>query len=355
MDHLQCFELTLTTRAPLFIGCGKKYLKNAYLFDERAKRVRIVDEDAFFRLIVERGCVDRFERFMLGGGKLYPFLKNTCNFSEADIEGICRYSVSAEDALDAEHSLKEIHAFVRNAHGQAYVPGSSVKGALRTVLLQERILKDKNRAPLGDRDEIPEGKYLNTLQCSVDQSGRPKNDAVNSIMRGIQVSDSLPISDSAMMLSGKIDAGVGGMTHAIPLCRECVRPGTEIRLVVTLDQSVLKGSITAESLMASIRAYNDYYRKVYEAHFRAPQGTAGDLHPNCLILGGGAGYFSKTLTYPYLGEQQGMQTAIRILTKSFRNHRHESDVRSGISPRTMKYGRYRRSLYHYGLCEVKLT
>ena len=78
-------------------------------------------------------------------------------------------------------------------------------------------------------------------------------------------------------------------------------------------------------------------------------------YDSTLFLGGGVGFFSKTLTYPYLGEKDGLQAAINELNRSFRKHRHEEDRADGISPRTTKYALYEGELYPYGLCEVKLS
>ena len=78
-------------------------------------------------------------------------------------------------------------------------------------------------------------------------------------------------------------------------------------------------------------------------------------YDNTLFLGGGVGFFSKTLTYPYLGEKDGLQAAINELNRSFRKHRHEEDRADGISPRTTKDALYEGELYPYGLCEVKLS
>ena len=72
------------------------------------------------------------------------------------------------------------------------------------------------------------------------------------------------------------------------------------------------------------------------------------------MLGGGVGFFSKSLAYPYLGEEKGLQWTSRRLSLAFRNHHHERDVELGISPRTLKYGRYRQRLHAYGACEVTI-
>ena len=74
---------------------------------------------------------------------------------------------------------------------------------------------------------------------------------------------------------------------------------------------------------------------------------------NCLILGGGAGFLSKTLTYPYYGEQEGLKRVAENMCH-FRNHHHEQDKILGISPHMMKYKKFGGKLYPFGLCEVDI-
>ena len=362
--QLEVFDLTLTAKAPVFIGSGKSYVKKEYVFltprSARVSRdeVMLLDETKFFHLLLERKLEEKYTQFMLGAQTdLYRFLTAECCLSLNDIRAVSRYSIAAADALDAEHSLKEINAFVRGADGRVYVPGSSVKGALRTAILTDWILSDSAPHPaLGDpRKGFPEGRYLHTLNLKKDRSGTILDDAVNSILRGLSISDSLPVSDSCMMLTGKTDADPNGQTHRINLCRECIRPGTALHFKLTLDQSVLHQKITAESLMRSIQTFDSFYSETYLRHFETPRHAIDISYDNTLFLGGGAGFFSKTLTYPYLGESAGLQTVINALSRSFRKHRHEEDRVDGISPRTIKYALYEGELYPYGLCEVKLS
>ena len=49
------------------------------------------------------------------------FLTAECCLSLNDIRAVSRYSIAAADALDAEHSLKEINAFVRGADGLSLI------------------------------------------------------------------------------------------------------------------------------------------------------------------------------------------------------------------------------------------
>ena len=158
-----------------------------------------------------------------------------------------------------------------------------------------------------------------------------------------------------MMLAGKIDADICGETHKINLCRECIKPGTQLRFKLTLDRSVLKDRITADSLMESIQAFDRFYEDAWLRAFQIPARGVDVVSDSYLVLGGGAGYAAKTLVYPYLDERAGVREVSQILSRAFPRHRHEHDLDAGISPRMAKYAQFRGSLYPYGLCEVSLS
>lgn len=206
-DHLQIFDLTLNVWAPLFVGNGSSYTKKEYMYNTRNGKVSFLDEQKFFSFLVERDLVDKYEQFMLSHqSNLWAFLTKDCGISDVELKTLTRYQIVAGDALDAKHSLKGIHAFQRDAQGHAYIPGSSIKGALRTAWLLSAVLADRSTghslAP-NRRATFPEEKYVNQLHLRTLKDGSIASDAVNSIFRGIQISDSLSIPDNCMMLAGK--------------------------------------------------------------------------------------------------------------------------------------------------------
>lgn len=365
-EHLDVYNVRLTTRAPLFIGSGKSYVKKEYVFlsprvtRSPQARVLLLDEHRLFRLLVERNRIDQYETFMLGAQTdLYQFLTVDCRLTLQEILSLSRCTIDTGDALDASHSLKEIFAFVRDGNDCVYVPGSSLKGAIRTAFLTDAVLREGPEGHTAARLHSKgfEGDYINTLSLKKDRDGVAVNDAVNSMFQGIRLSDSLPVSDKAMMLAGKVDADIHGETHRINLCRECIRPGTELRFKLTLDRSVVDPAITGESLLGAIRRFDRFYESCWLKHFTPPRNAADVSYQDALLLGGGAGYPTKTLTYPYLGESAALYEVISVLSqiRAFQKHRHDRDREIGISPRTMKYAQYRGKLYPYGLCEVSIS
>lgn len=345
-EHLQVFDLILTVRAPLCVGSGVSYQKNEYLFDSRTKRVSILDRDAFINLMARRNLVDAYERFILTGGSLNRFLREECRLTDTEINGIVRYSLSAADALSDNTPLREIQAFQRDSAGRAYIPGSGIKGALRTAYLLHCILADESYRP----GSVEEGRYMNVL----DMNGKRRQDAVNDIFRGVRVSDSLPIEEKSMILAGKMDAFSDGSTNNINVCRECLRPGEKVRFRLTLDQAILRQRIDKEILLQCIAEFSKYYRETYLRHFKRPKNDSGETYQNCLLLGAGAGFFSKTVVYPYCGEQRGLKQTAAFMQKKFPKGHHERDEQLGVSPHTIKYTQWGGKMYPVGVCGVDI-
>lgn len=360
LEQLQQYELILTVRSPLFVGSGQSYQRTEYIYNRRSNRVSVLHRNRFIHFLAENDLADSYERFILGGStNLHSFLRQECGLDEAGIRALCVYDLPAGDALDAEHSLKNIQAFMRDNAFRPYVLGSSVKGALRTVLLyqamqEQGILGTRNWRDYSKEDGIPEREYLNTLRFARDSKGKTRLDAVSSLLRGVLVSDSEPIPNNAMTLTGKRDAVFGGEVNAINLCREAVAPGTRIRFSLTLDQSVLHGQLTAESIVDAIEAFDRYYEETYACGFALPEGAAPGRMNHCLILGGGAGFFSKSLAYPYYGEEQALREVSAYMHRTFRGHYHQYDEGWGMSPHMMKYTQWNGKMYPYGICEVSV-
>lgn len=362
--HLTVCDLVLTTRSPLHIGSGNVSAKTDYLFDPRTETVSMINPEALFSWLYRKRLVDQYERFVFSGdSRLYGFLKSG-GITDQELDDLCLYKVSAADALDDSHSLKEIHTFVRDSAYRVFIPGGSIKGALRTVILTDMMAAEEKGTWPDDPKKFRraqqmqnlEGQYLNTLSLNRDRYGNLANDPVNCILRGLSISDSEPVSDDDIILVGKIDANEKGEYKKLPLCRECIRPGTELRFKLSLDQSVLPAGFDAPALMKMIRNFDVFYQSTYLVRFTPPEGARAVSLQDALILGGGSGFFAKSLAYPYLGVQEGMRYTEQIMKDQFPRHGHEKDrSKHGISPHMMKYGKYKGQLYPYGVCEVRIT
>ncbi|MCD7934706.1 MAG: hypothetical protein LUF77_05250, partial [Oscillospiraceae bacterium] len=71
------------------------------------------------------------------------------------------------------------------------------------------------------------------------------------------------------------------------------------------------------------------------------------------FLEGGPGRFSKSQTYPYWGDADGLEDVSAFLDVLFKGHKHVARDRDfGISPRTLKYTEYKDHLYPFGIGQV---
>ena len=144
----QTFDLKLKALGPVFIGDGTKTGKKEYLHDRQRGLASFFDGEKFFRLLLEKGLEDKYEAFMYGGqGDLHAFLTCGCGLREEDWAPALRCSLKIGDDLDAARSANDIFGFVRDAGSRAYIPGSSVKGALGAATTTD--LKRRREKGLG--------------------------------------------------------------------------------------------------------------------------------------------------------------------------------------------------------------
>lgn len=353
LGHLQEYTLTLTTKAPVFVGSGVVYGKMDYIFDAARKTVSFIDQTQFFQLLIDRDLIDKYESFILNKrptDTIQYFLKNICKLDAKTINSLIVNRVSAADALDENHSLKEIQAFIRRADGRAYIPGSSLKGCLRTVLLTNMLLRDSNKAEPINIKQL-ESKYLHTLQITNKQS-----DMVNSIMRGISISDSEPIDEKNMILASKIDSLPDSFENRINVVRQCVAPETKITFRLTLDQNILSDANILTELREAIRAFDAFYIQEYNSYFAIKKEFEDLFRDDFIVLGGGSGFFAKNLIYPFYAPNhaKAVKTVSRSMQRSFKKHKHEKDIEYGISPHTFKITEFDRFAYPIGLCQVTI-
>ena len=350
LGHLQEYTLTLTTKAPVFVGSGVVYGKMDYIFDAVRKTVSFIDQTQFFQLLIDRDLIDKYESFILNkrpSDTIQYFLKNICKLDAKTINSLIVNRVSAADALD-----EEIQAFIRRADGRAYIPGSSLKGCLRTVLLTNMLLRDSNKVyPINIKQlniKKLESKYLHTLQITKKQP-----DMVNSVMRGISISDSEPIDEKNMILASKIDSFPDGFKNRINVVRQCVAPETKITFRLTLDQNILSGANILTELREAIRAFDAFYIQEYNSYFAIKKEFEDLFRDDFIVLGGGSGFFAKNLIYPLYAPNHAK--AVKTVSQSMQQkHKHEKDIGYGISPRTFKITEFDRFAYPIGLCQVTI-
>jgi CRISPR-associated protein Csm5 len=341
--HLEIYDLCLRTCSPLFIGGGSEseYLKKEYYYDETTGSVIFVNQDKFLNFVIENNLVESFEDYMLNHPGMYlkDFLDKH-NISLDDLKEIITMKTDARHALVPDKSLANIQGFISDKYYRSYVPGSSIKGALLTVVAYLKIKEGKVR--IRDERELKNDYY------------RKFWSEVKDYLKGVAFSDSEPISQKDMFIVRKDDLMPNGKVNNPNVVRQCVKPNVEIKLKMTIDAKIAR--VDASYIKRAVKEFSSFYKDTYLDPY------ARYIHPivsnNFIALGGGSGYFGKNIVYPLFGKERAVREVAQMLNsiEHFKSHGHLSDVNYNISPRCLKCTRLSANgkYHHMGICEVSI-
>ena len=394
-SYLRRGYIEFLTLSPVFIGSGKELNKKEYIYDRNSGSIYLVDFRKMCEGLQSRRLLEAFESYLMEdveatnrrqGGyprqnrELIHFLRDN-RVPEAAYKNWYIGSVKVADSSMNMHSAKPIQMFMRDAQGRPYVPGSSFKGMLRTILETRYFLEHRDEAEeladsirtevedtvrearkinrtrfLSKEDSMIDVKSMHREMFEVYKNNPEKSlaDQNNDMLRGLLVGDSEPISLDDMCICQKIDLTLRGEQKPLNLMRECIKPGIVIRIPITIDTSVCP--FTMKDILAAMEEYYKNYISQFSSHFTGYPPTKGNK--TTFYLGGGAGYLSKTVTYGIMRGSDAVKTTSEIIDQTLPprvrgEHKHHLDLRKGVSPHVMKCTLYKGSLCQMGACCVK--
>jgi CRISPR-associated protein Csm5 len=174
-------SLKLSTLTPLHIGNGEKYTSAEFVV--RGDKIIRIDTNKIFTLLDEKNQEKFIQELEDPHFQIENFIKGI-PLSEIKI-----YSARLKGGIPTE-----IQEQIKTG-GSAYIPGSSIKGTMRTAILYNQI-NDKN---MGELSKIFDMKYWQRereIQMFVDEflsgAGIP---TYSSLLKFLQVADSEPASN----------------------------------------------------------------------------------------------------------------------------------------------------------------
>ena len=361
-SYLKNYTIELTTLAPVFIGSGEQLGKKEYIYNKYEKKAWIFDRKTLYKHILEENLSDAYERYMLGkNGDLYVWMKEN-NISKS------KYSIWAKYCLDCSYAElsernRDISLFVKDPYGLPYIPGSSLKGAIRTVLLGYKLsmnppvgqlqsdIKYNSRArrrnELSSKLKRPSQMLEQTFHTLEKEKVKKENAGCDELS-GLRISDSRPLYVQDLILCQKIDKGMDGNNQILPIFRECLKPEIKIYFDMTIDESIC--NYKKSDILEAVAYFFDNANKQYKKYGALSQDR------KCVItIGGGAGYISKTVPYNIYPDREAVQVVSNILEVSAPRHGHKNDVKRGVSPHTLKTTKYGGRTYQFRQCEIKIT
>lgn len=359
---LKTYQLELKICGPVHIGSGVEISKKEYLFSNK-NTIGIADISKLYLLCKKHHIENDFERFMVTDTK--EDLKHWAERNRIPVNEITdslKYRINVGD-IQRDKGRMQIMGFIRDPYGNPYIPGSSIKGMLRTILLTSELIKNplyykqdgqqvkmelrginKGKTILQKNVRHIEEKAFHTLNRT-----ELSKDAVNDIMSGIIIGDSEPLRNEDLILAQKWERHVDGNSKTLNLLRESIKPGTVVKTTMTVDESV--NPVTIDQIMEAVKVFYNFYYSIFQKKFSVVAQT-----DNTVFLGGGSGFVSKTVIYSLLGEKEGIQAVQDIFGKINvpKEHKHFKDVRLGVSPHIIKCTKYQEKEYMMGQCELKI-
>jgi len=291
-NRFETCTVTLTPLSPIHISNGNSDYGWGAVWLQQSNKMIVLDSERFSQKLIEKDLLETYinevERWTRLSDREKSDRPNPCyTFIERHarlFEGMTLNNF-VESLKVAEYDAKPSNSFIRNGKGEAYISGSSIKGAIRTAVIYAILQEHKRRTrtdylnntylknKLSGKSNVPntsnEGaairKGLDTELLEVlleDFELSEKDDLGNPIstnlMRAILVSDSSPIPHvrknlvpeeiKIIMLENEDSNGdryVKQQTiqYATGLnVRECFEPvqNPTIQFKITIDHEILK-------------------------------------------------------------------------------------------------------------------
>ncbi len=189
MNH----RLHLQTLTPVHVGSGIDYQGNIeYLVFSNERRIAVVDEAKVLQIIGAEN-IDTWVSIIDKGDNLLDYLRQ--RKPDLQPEDIARYIIDIPEGTPIPRSENALKGFIRGGTSQQpYLPGSSLKGSVRTAILTNLINTDQRRFASQEKNlKDRSGKWLNdnTLtQHYLAPDTRRRGEAPNrDILRLLRLSD----------------------------------------------------------------------------------------------------------------------------------------------------------------------
>ncbi len=320
-------EVTVELLSPLHIGTGDELLLNYDLVPHGGHTYRVNEETLLEQALLQAegegaAAVNR----LLAGRPAAELL------TEADFvphSPLFRYVMPGTPS--GREAGAKVWEQIKDVHDRLYLPGSSLKGALRTVLAWGIYAGQRRKPDLG---RLGRNRSWAAQPLERDLFGRDPN---RDFLRALHVEDSRPLETDGHLALRTVQVYPAGL----PIDVEVVEPGTVFRTVITVDEYSFRGRAARQLGWRNKRQWIGRLPRLAKEHarqrllaeagyFKAKGGPVGamrfydglintwsELAGNEFIvqLGWGAGWESKTFGSGMLRQDD---QAFERLLKQFR-------------------------------------
>ncbi|WP_302491175.1 type III-A CRISPR-associated RAMP protein Csm5 [Megasphaera sp.] len=371
----------LTCISPIHIGNGELLKQYEYIFtkDRNQQRIYFLDKAKWMTFLVRHDLIDDYAQSVFSGRmNLYGWLQSQRIGSlSAIIREVCNASADVYLVRERQQRVNDISRQVKTPDGVPYIPGSTLKGAIRSAILFHDIrqhpeaylpfwnrikaaMEAGNRRQMRDLAQNIERQAFTRLK---QQKNRP-DDALQSVMKGLAVSDAMLVGherDTVILQKYDVSSirreGLKG--HLLALFRECIPAGRKFRFSMTLDKDIARliGITSLDDVWQWVRDYLAFglaqergvFGHEYKGEFE--ESKLADIR-----LGGGTGFLSKTVYYALAPNGEGRTVLANFFDDVLftrRNCHHHKTKDDRLTPRTLKLAWADDDRWILGLAAVK--
>lgn len=276
---------SLRILSPLHLGCDEVYEPMGFGLNEQEKRLIAFDSLDFFRALSLEDR-KRFSEICRRGTvtsllEIYKFMRNRpCSGISIEVcEGFLEHyqqtlNIASGDSKRIQNELNRF-AIARTSYnpvtGLPYLPGSAIKGALRTAYLNERAAMRQMATPHGDKA----ARDLESILLDRDRAKFVETDP----FRMLQVCDFHPVGNVKTKIVYAVNRKLNPSkfeARAVHQILEVVETGSiftgSISVIDPMDGSGIRTPLKMEQLLSSAA---DFYTKGLERETAGLQGVGG--------------------------------------------------------------------------------
>lgn len=372
MENIKREKMIIKILTPTYIGGAEnKNLSNKdYFLSENGKELNIIDTAKLMKYLMENNLYDNFMT-MISENKNITNILNEIGAKDYQ-EKIVKEKLNIETIVyeKGKINLNNINTFIKDSEGNPYIPASSLKGFITTAISYNYIINNKykfeNFKFENFKFDIRNNKKLKVIWNNIQKIVFKQEKFVDGkraevdLRRFINISDAFPKDKVSTLITAKEDFSVtnkGTKISKLPIYREYLLPDSVFEFEISMKYDELKnlGLCSINDLLNMLENYtnkaieleeklNDIAKKEGILTYRTFDDS---LVPN-MILGGGSGYFSKTLLSALFNDIELKNLLKNMLKKG--NHKLLDTV---STPRTLKLAKYNSNYYFVGMTRLE--
>lgn len=373
---------------PVNIASNEKLNTTDYIYDSKNQVAYFLNPLLWHKFIYTKKLFPAYMDFINDKTKprkiLYKWLIEQ-GYNIEDIKEVVKYKLIAHENIDkiSKDSLNDIILQTKLIDGSAYIPGSTLKGLIRTAILydllqknphlKQRLWQSLERAINGNKsyDEIKrvENNLNRLLTAEIEGTGKreytkydkksTKSEYYN-FMQGIKLSDAMAKTEhNNLVLLKKIDLAVKDnyiKENSLSVYRECIEPKTRFYFDMQIEKRFTQklNINSAEDILIMIQNFFDASNELLSSAFGKDYGFLfNDANLGNTYIGGGTGFLTKTLV-AYLAptKMKAKEFISRYLNMKFKQRVNRGIRDTKIAPRTLKTTKYNGKLTLLGIAKI---